>query len=99
MDKYIELLRNKDVFEVNLQVTLDDLCLACPSNCNNICTSQEKVISMDKKVLEYFDLIEGVYEYKVLVKIIKDRVNKEILDDICSECEWFKYGSCEKFIL
>ena len=58
-----------------------------------------KVISMDKKVLKYFALTEGVYEYKALVKIIKDKVSKEILDDICSPCEWFKYGSCEKFIL
>ncbi|MGL4453244.1 MAG: DUF1284 domain-containing protein [Sarcina sp.] len=99
MDKYIKLLREQEGYKITLKTTLDSLCVTCPHNKGIVCATQEKVMTMDKKILSHFKLDEGIYIYEEVINHIKSIVTKEIFDDICGNCEWHKYGSCEKLIL
>ncbi len=99
MDKNIEILRNKKGFKVKIKCTLDNLCIACPHNKGEVCDTEFKVKNMDKKVLRYFNLNEDIYEYSKLINIIRNEINKDILKDICGECEWYEYGVCQRIIL
>lgn len=99
MNKNIELLRYKKGFKVKIESTLDELCIGCPNNKGEVCDTENKVITMDKKILKYFNLKEEIYIYKELIDIIQSKITGEILEDICKECEWYKYKMCERAIL
>lgn len=99
MNKNIELLRYKKGFKIKIQSAIDDLCTSCPNNKEGICSTEDKVKAMDEKVLKYFNLNEGIYVYKDIINLIQQEITKEILEDICGKCEWYKYGMCERIIL
>lgn len=78
----------------------DSLCEKCPNKQGeNICTSQEKVSLLDLKVIKYFNLKEGIFSYKDLENQVYYKINEEIFDDICKECEWYSVTNCKKYIL
>lgn len=99
MNKNIELLRYKKGFKVKIQSVLDDLCTSCPHNKGQVCDTENMVKTMDEKVLKYFNLKEKIYVYKDVINLIQEKITKEILDDICGECEWYKYSMCQRIIL
>lgn len=99
MDEKVELLRYRKDFKIILKSTLDDLCVFCPSNKGDYCETENKVRFMDEKVLKYFNLKEDVYIYKDVIKNINKKITENILDDICSKCEWYKYDICRNIIL
>ena len=77
----------------------DDICSKCPNlSENNICKS-ETVNIIDNKVIKYFELEEKIYEYESLIRYIKSHITKEIMDDICGNCEWYSISKCKKRML
>lgn len=99
MNKHIELLRYKKGFKVKIQSILDNLCTSCPNNKEQVCSTENKVNTMDEKVLRYFNLKEETYVYKDVINLIQKKITREIFQDICGECEWYKYDMCERIIL
>ncbi|MDO4534606.1 MAG: DUF1284 domain-containing protein [Clostridium perfringens] len=99
MNKNIEFLRREKGFKVKIQSVLDNLCISCPNNQGKVCSTENKVKTMDEKVLKYFDLKEDIYVYKEVINLIQKEITKEILEDICGQCQWYKYGMCKKIIL
>lgn len=99
MNKNIELLRHKEGFKVKIESVLDDLCIACPNNKGKVCGTEIKVKTMDEKVLKYFDLKKNTYVYKDVINLIQKKITRNILEDICGECQWYKYGMCQRIIL
>ncbi|MGL5616813.1 MAG: DUF1284 domain-containing protein [Sarcina sp.] len=99
MDKWTKILREEKGYIIKLEKTLDNLCNYCPSSKGDRCESEDKVMAMDEKVLNYFNLKEDFYCYSEVVKKIKREINKEIFDDICKDCQWYEYDICEKLIL
>lgn len=99
MDEKIKLLREEPNYEIQLKLDLDNLCSYCPGNKGTSCESEKKVSLMDEKVCKHFNLKEGTYIYKDIVKAIKKEITKEILEDICKECEWLRSGRCAELIL
>lgn len=99
MNEKVKLLREVPNYEIELKIDLDNLCSHCPSNKGTVCESEEKVKSMDHKVCKYFNLSEGTYVYKEVIEKIKLKITKEIMKDICGNCEWYNYGICERLIL
>ena len=62
---------NNEIKEVNIVFSTDDLCDKCPNKVSkNKCSSEEKVKLIDEKVINYFDIKEGIQNYKEL----EDRV-------------------------
>ncbi len=99
MNKKIEILRYKKGFKIKIESVLDDLCHSCPNKEGQVCNTETKVRTMDKKVLKYFDLKEGTYVYKDVIGLIQKKITKEILEDICGQCQWYKYNMCQKVLL
>lgn len=98
MNEIVELIRNESI-KIELIFGEDDICSKCPNlSKNNICKSNTVNI-IDKKVVKYFKLEEKIYEYDLLLRYIKNQINKEIMDDICGNCEWYNISLCKKGML
>ena len=94
----VDDLKN-DTKKVELVFSIDSICEKCPNKLgDNICLSQEKVNSIDIKVINYFNLKEDVYNYKDLENLVHNNINEEIFDDICKECEWYGVTNCKDYM-
>ena len=69
----------------------DDLCKMCPINQNGVCTSLEKVASMDSAVLCICNLAYGetVPWAKAAGKAREQIFETEGFSNICACCQWF----------
>lgn len=83
-----ELEKNPEIF---LSIKSDAICSECPENCTS-----GKAFRYDRKVLEYCNLNENsVFRYNELKQKIKSEIlEKNILRNICSDCQW--YNICSK---
>lgn len=98
MTEIVKLIKNEKV-QVQLIFSEDDICSKCPNlSENNICKS-DTVNIIDNKVIKYFELEEKIYEYESLIRYIKSHITKEIMDDICRNCEWYSISKCKKRML
>lgn len=85
--------------EVKLVFYTDSICERCPNKLGeNLCSSQEKVNLIDAKVVNYFNLEEGTYNYKDLENLVYSNITGEIFDDICKTCEWYEMANCKEYI-
>lgn len=97
MDIITDEIRNNKNSKINLIFSTDDICKSCPEKLGtDLCSSNEKVKTIDKKVVNYFNLEEKEYNYKKIVKYIKDNMTEEIMDDICSTCQWYHMSKCKE---
>ena len=98
MTEIVKSIKNEKV-QVQLIFSEDDICSKCPNlSENNICKS-DTVNIIDNKVIKYFELEEKIYEYESLIRYIKSHITKEIMDDICRNCEWYSISECKKRML
>lgn len=97
MNKITNILRNKKNVKIDLVFSADDICRFCPEKSkDDLCNSNNKVKSIDEKVIKYFNLEEREYDYKEIVSYIKKNITEEIMEDICSSCQWYKISRCKK---
>ncbi|WP_315166330.1 DUF1284 domain-containing protein [Metaclostridioides mangenotii] len=85
--------------QVELIFGLDSLCGSCPNNLGEECRSQENISRLDKKVIEIFDLKEGLYLYKELEEKVFNYMNSDFYNQICSKCEWNISMKCRDFVV
>ncbi len=89
----------EEIKEVELVFYTDSICEKCPNKLGeNLCSSQEKVNLLDFKVINHFNLKEGIYNYKDLEDLVYESINEDIFDDICKECEWYGITNCKDYI-
>lgn len=100
MDDITNIIRKNKNTIINLIFSTDDICKCCPNMISeDLCITNEKVKSIDNKIIKYFSLEEKEYIYNEIVDFIKNNITEEIMDDICCECEWYPISSCKKKIL
>lgn len=100
MNRVVRRLRTEEATEVTLVFSTDDLCAHCPSmEGTDLCSTQEKVKSFDRKTVEYFHLEEKTYIYQDIIQEIDSQMTAERMDDICEGCKWYPISSCKKNIL
>lgn len=94
MAEIIEILQNFPEHEIEIVAETDSICTCCPYNINGKCQeSQEvndKIISMDLKVLEKLEISPGyVFKAGEILKITNKKL-KTYLDvkEICGDCRW-----------
>ena len=94
MAEIIEILQNFPEHEIEIVTETDSICNCCPYNINGNCQesheSNEKIVSMDLKVLEKLDISPGsIFEAKKIFNIANNKI-KTYLDmkDICGDCRW-----------
>lgn len=93
-----ELRTNKDCV-IELVFSTDDICKDCLSMMGvNLCETNEKVKSIDEKVIKYFNLEEKEYNYNDIVNYIKSNITPNMMDDICGKCNWYKMSKSKKVI-
>lgn len=96
MDDIVGKLRYEDDTLVKITFSGDDICSKCPNiTCNNICVTDQKVKKIDQKVIKYFGIEQKIYKYWDLVNYIKKNMTAEKMDDICSDCKWYKISNCK----
>lgn len=100
MDDIVKKLRSEEEKEVTITFSTDDICAYCPCMSGiDLCSSQEKVKSFDKKAVEYFAIKEKTYIYKDIIQKIDNQITPEIMDDICKDCKWYYNSFCKEIIL
>lgn len=96
----INILKENENQKIEVVVDLDKLCSKCPNNIKSkICNTNESVIQMDKKVMDYFNIKTGIYEYEEIINLIYNNINEDIIKDICGNCSWYKVTNCKDLIL
>ncbi|MFR8868741.1 DUF1284 domain-containing protein [Paraclostridium sordellii] len=100
MRRTIEILKNDKNQTIKIIYGLDNLCSKCPNNTDEkLCSTNEKVMTMDKKVMDYFNIDCGEYKYDEIMDLIYNNINEEILQDICGNCNWYNQTNCKGLIL
>ena len=93
-------LRNDKDAVVEIVFSTDDICSKCPRMIgDDLCDRNDKVKRFDKKVITYFGIKEKSYIYQDIISEINANMNSSMMDDICSDCEWYPISSCKKNIL
>jgi hypothetical protein len=101
MDKVAETLNKDSSIQIFLEEGCDDLCGACPHHTiKDGCRSNQKVKSLDQKVLETFNLkANKQYFYQDLTDKIHREFSQATFEKICSDCEWYKIGVCGRGLI
>ena len=100
MTFWVNKLRNEENFRVRITFSTDNLCTCCPKKQGEgLCADDAKVLSYDRKVIEYFHLEEKEYLYRDLIREIDEAMTPEMLSDICENCSWYPVSACRKNIL
>ena len=93
-------LRGGEKAHIEIVFTTDDICSKCPHMVKEgVCKRNAKVKRFDQKVIDYFGIKENRYIYQDLIEEINAKMTSKMMDDICSDCEWFPVSSCKKNIL
>jgi len=91
--------RDEDV-AIELVFSTDDICAKCPMMLEvDRCEENEKVKRLDQKVIDYFNLEEKNYIYRALIFEINAKMTATMMDDICSECNWYPTSACKERIV
>lgn len=86
--------------KVEIVFNTDSICEKCPNKLGeNICYTQEKVKLLDLKIIRYFNIKEGIHNYKELEKMVYDNMTEDVFNDICGECSWYNTANCKDYIL
>lgn len=91
MNKIIRDLNSS--LELEIISECDVICSKCPNNKNEVCTktadSALKIKDMDRKVLRKLGLKEsGKINFNDVLSLIKIKLKKSDIDDICIDCDW-----------
>lgn len=99
MNQLVKLLRGNKSAKIQLVFSTDDLCSCCPNmKGENVCSTNEKVLRYDRKVVEYFHLEEKEYIYQEITARIRAEMTPDMLSDICKDCEWYPISACRKVL-
>ena len=99
-DIVVDIRDEQNDFSIKVVADLDDACSACPNKEQIICEasedSNEHVLSMDNKVIQFLGLTPGTtYEKSQLVQLTAEKIKPNDLDDLCKGCSWLSYGVCK----
>ncbi len=100
MNEKVGILRGSAPAEIEIVFGVDDLCKCCPHQTNrSTCVTQEKVQTIDSKIVKYFGLEEGNYIYQDLIREINKQMTEDKMEDICGQCNWYPISACKNKIL
>jgi hypothetical protein len=98
MDVVIEKLRSGDE-KIVLTTQCDDVCLACPNQSSaddSVCILNNNGVHIkDIMLLHSLGLTSlKPYDAKNLGLIVEKNLTKEIFENSCNKCDWYKQGFC-----
>ena len=91
MDEIVLLLKAEPETKIAITGGRDWLCSACPNCDGTSCLTEEKVQTMDEKVLGLCGVTYGEKSsWAQLAAKAAGIFGSKALEDICGECEWFE---------
>lgn len=92
-------LRSDTTSVVEIVFSTDDICNKCPKMLGvDLCEDNDKVKRFDKKVVDYFGIEEKCYSYQDIICEINAKMAVSMMDDICSDCNWYPVSACKRNI-
>ena len=94
MAEIIEILQNFPKRKIEIIAGSDVICACCPYDINGTCQesqgSNEKIMSMDVKVLKKLEIPPGsVFEAEEIFNIINKKLKTHLdVKEICGDCRW-----------
>ena len=100
MTAITDRLRSGENVIVDIVFSTDNICSKCPKMFDvDLCEDNEKVKRFDRKIIDYFGIEERNYIYHEIIKKINSQMTLSMMDDICSECNWYDISVCKKNII
>lgn len=92
MSSIVSKLNKKSESQIIITQGCDDLCKMCPHSINDICTSLEKVSTMDSAVLNICSLVYGEnVPWTELAGRARSRIfETDEFNRVCACCQWFE---------
>lgn len=92
MTAVLKMLAENDP-QVVPKADTDLICGHCPNNNGNCCTSEEKVLRYDKKVLELCGIAEGIsLSWEDYRRLLREKIiGAGIIRGVCGDCQWAEY--------
>ena len=94
MSEIIEILQNFPEQEIEIVAETDSICTCCPYNINGKCQesqiSNDKIVSIDMKVLEKLDISpKSIFEAEKIFEITNRKLKTyHDVKEICGDCSW-----------
>ncbi|MCM1329277.1 MAG: DUF1284 domain-containing protein [Ruminococcus sp.] len=90
MAKVLKMLNETDP-TVSPKAAADLICGHCPNNAGGVCSTEEKVLRYDKKVLEICGIAEGApIKWSEFRRLAAEKiVSAGKLGEVCGDCGWF----------
>ena len=102
MDRIVvDLLCSPAGIDTRIQVVglSDDICAPCPHRRGESCEKAEKIADLDRRHANLLDLRDGqVITWNQARERIRKRVTPQLLDMLCSGCEWLEAGMCKQAV-
>lgn len=88
----LKMLAENDL-QVVPKADTDLICGHCPNNNGDCCTSEEKVLRYDKKVLELCGIAEGIsLSWEDYRRLLREKIiGAGIIREVCGDCQWAEY--------
>ena len=76
--------------KIRLHVDTDEICSACPNNCDGHCTSGDKVAEYDQEVLDRCGLMaDQVLDFWEFTSQVQEKIlEPDRRREICGNCQW-----------
>lgn len=98
MTHMVNWLKANESEPLLLVTSPDEICKKCPNLVEDeFCVNRENhVLDKDEALLEPLHLKRNeVYTYAQLKVHAKNHLTKEVFENSCSNCEWYKQGLCK----
>lgn len=87
---------NGDDKEIEVVDETDSICSPCPHRREKSCTSQEKILKLDKGHAQVLGIKAGEkITWGEAKKRISECMTMENFHQVCAPCDWKKLGICE----
>lgn len=98
MTAIVSDLRANPDQSVRLVAKGDMICVNCPNRVGtDFCSNGDNhVVIKDRNLLAPLHLVEGEsYTYSELIEHSRQYLTREIFEESCSKCNWYKQGVCK----
>ncbi|MCM8821307.1 MAG: DUF1284 domain-containing protein [Candidatus Omnitrophica bacterium] len=95
------MIKKGHEFRVNLVIGEDDICLFCPHLSNSNCLKKpDSEIVLQKKEQKIVSLLNVDTSDTVILSVLYEKMREKftlnMLDNLCSDCQWYSMGDCKK---
>ena len=97
MTSIVHNIKKSKETQLNVVFNTDTICANCPHKIGeNLCTTQEHILTLDNKVTSALDLQEKSYAYNEIQHLITQKLTPGDFDHICGSCQWYSLGYCKE---